>query len=111
MWRGDEVMVNAACVSESWALAVLRAQDAKAVPDVDEATSVGDDGAVEALVVRDTFVALCSRVVSAVLKDVVNIRGCLVFEAFSGLVVIRGHIPFLVLHHPNNCLNPIGSSF
>merc|ERR1719471_662096 len=85
--------------------------NSKAVPDVDEATSVGDDGAVVALVVRDTFVALGSCVVSAVLEDVVNIRGCLVCEACSGLVVIRGHIPFFVLHHLNNCLNPIGSSF
>merc|ERR1712115_12975 len=109
--RGDEVRVKAADIKEPWALAVLRAQDTKAVPDVDEATSVGDDGAVVALVVRDTFVALGSCVVSAVLKDVVDIRGCLVCEACSGVVVIRGHIPFFVLHHLNNCLNPIGSSF
>merc|ERR1711973_691307 len=109
--RGDEVRVKAADIKESWALAVLRAQDAKAVPDVDEATSVGDDGAVVALVVRNTFVALGSCVVSAILKDVVDIRSCLVCEACSGLVVIRGHIPFFVLHHLNNCFNPIGSSF
>merc|ERR1711936_938135 len=109
--RGDEVRVKAADIKEPWALAVLGAQDAKAVPDVDEATSVGDDGAVVALVVRDTFVALGSCVVSAILKDVVNIRGCLVCESCSGLVVIRGHIPFFVLHHLNNCLNTIGSSF
>merc|ERR1711899_7510 len=109
--RRDEVRVKAADIKESWALAVLRAQDAKAVPDVDEATSVGDDGAVVALVVRHTFVALGSCVVGAILKDVVNIRGCLVCEACSGLVVIRGHIAFFVLHHLNNCLNPIGSSF
>merc|ERR1719350_334977 len=109
--RGDEVRVKAADIKEPWALAVLRAQDTKAVPDVDEATSVGDDGAVVALVVRDTFVALGSCVVSAILKDVVNIRGCLVCEACSGLVVIRGHIPFFVFHHLNNCLNSIGSSF
>merc|ERR1719412_2204379 len=64
--RGDEVRVKAADIKDPWALAVLRAQDTKAVPDV-----------------------------------------C---EACSGVVVIRGHIPFFVLHHLNNCLNPIGSS-
>merc|ERR1719322_1606452 len=106
--RGDEVRVKAADIKESWALAVLRAQDTKAVPDVDEATSVGDDGAVVALVVRDTFVALGSCVVSAILKDVVNIRSCLVCESSCALlVVIRGNVPILILHHLNDHLDTV----
>merc|ERR1712038_833324 len=105
--RGDEVRVKAADIKEPWALAVLRAQDTKAVPDVDEATSVGD-GAVEALVVRDTFVALGSCVVGAILKDVVNIRSCLVCESSCVLlVVIWGNVPILILHHLNDHLDTI----
>merc|ERR1719305_2248054 len=37
--RGDEVGVQAAYVQKSRALAVLRTEDAKAIPDVDEATA------------------------------------------------------------------------
>merc|ERR1712200_233932 len=109
--RGDEVRVKAADIKESWALAVLRAQDAKAIPDVDEATSICDDGAIVALVVRHTFVALGSCVVSAVLKDVVNIGCCLVGESsLSLMVVVRGDISILVLHHLDDRLHSIRSS-
>merc|ERR1711936_606144 len=56
--RGDEVGVQAAYVQKSRALAVLRTEDAKAIPDVDEATAICDDGAIVTLVVWDAFIAL-----------------------------------------------------
>merc|ERR1719397_447808 len=106
--RGDEVRVEAADVKETGALAVLGAQDAEAIPDVDEATSICDNGAVVALVVGNAFIALALSVVGAVLKDVVNIGCCLVSESsLSLLVVVRGNIPILVLHHLHNHLDPI----
>merc|ERR1712242_334741 len=109
--RGDEVRVEAADIKETRTLAVFRAQDTKAVPDVDEATSICDDSAVVALVVGNTFVALALGVVGAVLKDVVNIGCGLVSESsLSLLVVVRGDIPILVFHHLNDCLHPVCSS-
>merc|ERR1712010_133977 len=106
--RGDEIRVKAADIKEPRALAVLRTQDAKAISDVDEATSICDDGAIVTLVVRDTFIALALCVVCAVLKDVVNIGCCLVSESsLSLLVVVGGDISILVLHHLHNHLDTI----
>merc|ERR1711936_204044 len=106
--RGDEVRVKAADIKESRALAVLRTEDAKAIPDVDEATSICDDGAIVTLVVWDTFIALALGVVCAVLKDVVNIGCCLVGESsLSLLVVVGGNVSILVLHHLHNHLDTI----
>merc|ERR1712110_698377 len=98
--RGDEVGVKTADIKEPRTLAVLRTEDAKAIPDVDEATAICDDGAIVTLVVWDAFIALALGVVGAVLKDVVNIGCCLVGESsLSLLVVVRGDISILVLHH------------
>merc|ERR1711978_168234 len=109
--RGDEVRVKAADIKESRALAVLRTEDAKAIPDVDEATSICDDGAIVTLVVWDAFIALAFGVVGAVLKDVVNIGCCLVGESsLSLLVVVRGDVSILVLHHLNDRLHSVRSS-
>merc|ERR1719300_456470 len=106
--RGDEVRVKTADIKEPRTLAVLRAEDAKAIPDVNEATSICDDGAIVALVVGNAFVTLALGVVCTVLKDVVNIGCCLVGESsLSLLVVIRGNIPILVLHHLHNHLDTI----
>merc|ERR1719385_708306 len=96
--RGDEVRVKAADIKEPRTLAVLRAEDAKAIPDVNEATPIGDNGAIVALVVGNAFVALALGVVCAVLKDVVYIGCCLVGESsLSLLVVVRGDISILAL--------------
>merc|ERR1712222_95247 len=109
--RGDEVRVEAADVKETGALAVLGAQDAEAIPDVDEATSICDNGAVVALVVGNAFIALALSVVGAVLKDVVNIGCRLVSESsLSLLVVVRGNVSIFVLHHLNDRLHSICSS-
>merc|ERR1712203_625246 len=106
--RGDEVRVEAADVKETGALAVLRAQDAKAIPDIDEATSICDDGTVVALVVGNAFIALALCIVGAVLKDVVNIGCRLVSESsLSLLVVVRGNVSIFVLHHLNDRLHSI----
>merc|ERR1711899_193778 len=77
--RGDEVRVKAADIKEPRTLGVLRAEDAKAIPDVNEAATICDNGAVVALVVGHALVALALGVVGAVLKDVVNICGRLVY--------------------------------
>merc|ERR1712108_95692 len=109
--RGDEVRVKAADIKEPRTLAVLRAEDAKAIPDVNEATAICDDGAIVALVVGNAFVALALGVVCAVLKDVVNIGCCLVGESsLSLLVVVRGDISILVFHHLNDRLHSVRSS-
>merc|ERR1711881_736824 len=109
--RRDEVRVKAADIKEPRTLAVLRAEDAKAIPDVNEATSICDDGAIVALVVGNAFVALALGVVCAVLKDVVNIGCCLVGESsLSLLVVVRSDMSILVLHHLNDRLHSIRSS-
>merc|ERR1712233_188564 len=109
--RGDEVRVKTADIKEPRAFAVLRAEDAKAIPDVDGATSICDDGAIVALVVWHTFIALALGVVGAVLKDVVNIGCCLVGESsLSLLVVVRGNVSILVLPHLNYRLHSIRSS-
>merc|ERR1719184_157709 len=106
--RGDEVRVKAADIKEPRTLAVLRAEDAKAIPDVNEATAICDDGAIVALVVGNAFIALAVGVVCAVLKDVVNIGCCLVGESsLSLLVVVRGNVSILVLHHLHNHLDTI----
>merc|ERR550534_2924061 len=72
--RGGEVGVLAAHVEESWALAVLGAQDAETVPDIDQALPVSDDRPVVALVIGHALVPLAGRVVRAVLEDVVHLR-------------------------------------
>merc|ERR1719229_2001871 len=109
--RGDEVRVKAADIKEPRTLAVLGAKDAKAIPDVNEATTICDDGAIVALVVGNAFIALALSVVCAVLKDVVNIGCCLVGESsLSLLVVVRSDISILVLHDLNNRLHSVRSS-
>merc|ERR1719461_726862 len=71
--RRNKVGVLAADIQETGAFAVFRSQSSEPVPDVDEAGTVSDDGAVGALVVRDTHVAKALGVVSAVLECSVHL--------------------------------------
>merc|ERR1712078_500491 len=71
--RRNKVGVLAADIQEAGALAVFGSQSSEPVPDVDEASTVSDDGAVGALVVGDTHVAKALGVVSAVLEGSVHL--------------------------------------
>merc|ERR1719219_700451 len=113
LWgRGHKVRVKAADIQEARALAVLGAEDPEPIPDVNEAPAISDDGAIVALVVGDTLIALGLSVVSTVLKHIVH-SGCgLVCQSsLCGLVVIRGHVAIFILDHLDNHLNTIGAIF
>merc|ERR1719431_74036 len=106
--RGHKVRVETADIKEARALAVLRAEDAEAISDVNETASVSDDGAVVALVVGHTLVPLGCGVVGAVLEDIVHTGGGLVGESISSLVVVRCDIAVFILHHLDNGLDATG---
>jgi hypothetical protein len=80
----DVVGVLAADIEESRAFAVLCIESSEPVPDVDEARSVRDDGAVAALIVRDALVAKLRGIFIAVFESAVNLNG-----SFLHLLIAR----------------------
>ena len=72
--RRHKVGVLAADLEVTRTLAVLRAENAKTVPDINTAAPISDDGAIRAMVIGHTLIALRCCVGCAVLKIIVFIH-------------------------------------
>merc|ERR1712013_272551 len=89
-WRRNEVRILAANIQKARALAVFRCQASEPISDVNKTSTVCDDGAVVALVVRYTLIAIFFSVVLTIFKLIIYLNTCLIFKTIihSGNIII-----------------------
>merc|ERR1719495_686466 len=82
-WWRDKVRILAANIKETRTFTVFWCKTSKYVPDVNETSSISDDGSIVALIVRHTLVTKRFCIVCTILKICIHLNCCFVNNLLS----------------------------